>query len=160
MIVTTKIWVDLDGTLADFDKKHVEMFGIPPDREDRTEEKDNEMWQIIDNHGTFFLDLEPLPDYLELWNFVKNFNPTILTGIPRTANASEQKKEWVSKYISPDVPVVCCKSREKFKHGSPGEVLLDDWEKYKHKWERMGGIFVTHTDAKSSIEKLKELGFR
>lgn len=154
-----RIAIDLDGTLSDFDKKHFELLGYMPDREDHTQEKDSVMWKIIDDHGTFFYDQEPMPDYMELWNFVKKFNPFILTGIPRTKNASEQKKAWVAKHISPDVEVICCKSRDKYKHGIPGMVLVDDWEKYNHLWEKMGGIFVTHTSASDSIMKLKLLGF-
>ena len=33
----------------------------------------------------------------------------------------------------------------------PGDILIDDWPKYKHLWEEAGGIFILHTSAAQSI---------
>ena len=39
--------------------------------------------------------------------------------------------------------MICCLAKEKYLHAS-GNVLIDDWEKYKGKWVAAGGIRITH----------------
>ena len=41
----------------------------------------------------------------------------------------------------------------------PGDVLVDDYLRYKDLWEKAGGRFVQHLTAKQTIEELKKLGF-
>jgi len=56
------------------------------------------------------------------------------------------------------VEVRCCLSREKSLHARSGDVLIDDWEKYRSLWEAKGGRWITHVSAESSIEALRRLG--
>lgn len=58
-----------------------------------------------------------------------------------------------------NVQVVCCQSREKYLYCKTGDILIDDWEKYKAKWIGAGGNWITHTSAANSIAALKELGY-
>jgi len=37
-------------------------------------------------------------------------------------------------------------------------VLIDDRESLQEEWERAGGIFIHHTDTKSTLEKLQRRG--
>jgi hypothetical protein len=39
-----------------------------------------------------------------------------------------------------------------------GDILIDDFLKYRHLWEEAGGIFIRHISAKGSLEKLAFLG--
>jgi len=55
--------------------------------------------------------------------------------------------------------MIACASRDKCKFAKPGDVLIDDWTKYRDLWLAMGGRFITHTSAENSIQQLKELGF-
>jgi hypothetical protein len=55
------------------------------------------------------------------------------------------------------MPMICCKSSEKCLHGKPGDILIDDWTKHRQKWLDMGGIFILHTSAKSSLQALQTL---
>jgi hypothetical protein len=40
----------------------------------------------------------------------------------------------------------------------PGDILVDDYLKYRHLWEEAGGVFVHHTSARHTIRQLAELG--
>ena len=40
---------------------------------------------------------------------------------------------------------------------APGDILIDDWEKHKDAWVNAGGIWITHTSAKDTIEQLHNL---
>lgn len=146
-----RIFVDMDGVLADFDRHHEAVFGFRSDKM-----ADNVDWAAVRAVNGFYSAIPPMADARELWSFLRPFNPTVLTGVPRSVeDAADNKRGWVRLHLGKDVPVICCRSSEKCLHASPGDVLIDDWEKYRHKWEAAGGRWITHTSAASSIEALR-----
>jgi hypothetical protein len=148
-----RLFVDMDGVLADFDAHHESLFGYRPDRIWR---KAN--WKGIGSMKDFYLHIPPMKDMDELWDFIEPLHPIVLTGIPFSVpEAAANKRVWVRKHLGPHVEVRCCLSKEKSMHAKPGDVLIDDWEKYKHLWEKTGGIWITHTCVASTIEELRKL---
>jgi hypothetical protein len=148
-----RLFLDMDGVLADFDVGYGDRFGVRPSKAD-----DNVDWKLVRRTANFYRDLPPMPDFKILWNEVRHLNPTVLTGVPKTVpEAPDNKRAWVAKHMGPDVPVICCLSREKSLHGRPGDVLIDDWTKYAHLWQAMGGTWITHTSAEASLRSLYEI---
>ena len=118
-----------------------------------------EFWYRIRTSGDFYRRLPLVADALELYRAVAHLKPTILTGCPPGEWSQPQKIEWAKEYF-PGVPMITCASREKFLHmAHPGDVLVDDYLRYKELWEQAGGILIQHTSAQDSIRKLAELGF-
>ena len=158
-----KIFVDLDGVLADFDKGIEKLTGSGPDK-DNLKRDDKAMWKAVDAAGTFYRDLEPMADADELWAFLAPLKPTILTGIPKTAGAAEQKREWCAGFVGNHVPVITCPSRNKINEAqrvTPEGViplLIDDWTKDMDVWKQGGGVFVLHTSAADTIAQLETMG--
>lgn len=153
-------FVDLDGVMADFDGHYLALFGEPVRRDTRDAEADRRMWKNIASTPSFFSDLPVLPDALKLWAVVKQYHPApiVLTGgFAKHENTAERKTEWVHKYIDPAAQVICTKSREKYTHGKPGDILIDDWEKYMQNWKDMGGIFILHKNLEDTTQQLREL---
>lgn len=152
------LFLDCDGVLADFDFAARQLFGM----ESRAAEEklgSKEFWRRIRTSGDFYRRLPLVADANELYRAVAHLKPTILTGCPRGQWSQPQKIAWADEYF-PGVPIITCASREKFRHmAHPGDVLVDDYLRYKDLWEQAGGIFVLHTTAKDSICKLGELGF-
>jgi beta-phosphoglucomutase-like phosphatase (HAD superfamily) len=152
------IWLDMDGVLADFDGHYQACFGVKPTR---WPEPDTVDWKLIASVPDFYLNLPLMPGAKELFRFVDELGvgTGILTGVPKEIDESSNHKiEWAAKPEHfPHVMVRCCRSRNKFKHGKPGHVLVDDYLKYRDAWVDMGGIFVHHTSAESSIQQLREL---
>lgn len=116
----------------------------------------------------FYNSLDMMPDADNLWGFVKNQSPTILTGKPMGNWAEPQKRKWCHRELGPNVPVIVCFAREKAEKaaihiGSPndlnGAILIDDREKARMPWVNMGGTFILHTSADNTIAQLKGLGF-
>lgn len=149
-----QLFVDMDGVIADFDAGYEQLTGKSPKKTD-----DNVDWKIIHESGGFYRDLPPMPDFKDLWGFVKHFEPIILTGIPTSVpSAADDKRAWVTKHIGISQPLITCLSKNKSLHmKNPGDILIDDWEKYMHVWTGKGGKWITHTDAASTIEKLTDL---
>lgn len=156
-----KIFQDLDGCLADFDKRIVELTGKHP-----SELKAKELWGAAARDDRFFANLEWMPNGQKLWNYIKGYNPEILTGIPYGKWAPGQKREWCVKHLGPEVVVHTVFSKDKWKEAQKAvddkfiPVLIDDTLKLKKAWEDVGGIFIHHNDANidATINELKDLG--
>lgn len=146
-----KLYIDLDGVIVDFDRGCFDLFNKFP-----SEVPDRVMWPIMAKTKDYFYNLHFMPDGKELWNYAKQYNPSILTGIPRGVWASEQKIRWVADKLGKDVPVFTTLSRLKFQWSGENCILVDDRESAKEPWEAAGGIFILHIDAENSISQLKE----
>lgn len=150
-----QLFLDLDGVLADFDGFIEKELGIENNR-------DNELpnfWDIVRTYkGRLYYDMSPLPRAKELYEALVQYRPIILTGCPWSLpTASLDKREWVAKHIDPDVQVITCRSRSKWRYGKKDDILVDDWPKYQGLWEEMGGIFVHHTNPDQSIAEVRKL---
>lgn len=154
-----QIYCDMDGVLADFDLgfERVMGYALPP-RSLRTENLD---WATLRARApTFFRDLPLMPGAQKLWDYIRPHGAKILTGVPAEVDASANDKiDWaLETLLVPSNRTVCCRASQKFLHCHPGDILIDDWEKYRPLWERAGGLWITHTSAESTIQQLKELG--
>jgi len=147
-----KIFQDLDGCLADFERGVHELTG-----KEVHELNIGKMWGAVARADEFFYNLPWMKDGQELWNGVQHLDPTILTGIPHGGWASGQKKKWCGKELGWHVPVITCWSKEKHLYGQEGDVLIDDRIMAKAKWEDMGGIFIHHTSAVDTLKQLAAL---
>jgi hypothetical protein len=152
-----QIYLDCDGVLADFDKGAEAILGMHP----RIFEKRYNpglFWKKLAQAPDFFERLEPMADAYELYEAVKHRDPIILTGLPRGNWAEPQKRRWAERHF-PGVPVITTLAALKREHCHPGDALVDDRDKHRHLWEAAGGVFIHHKDARSSIAKLRALGF-
>lgn len=154
------LFLYLDGVLADFDAGYHQATGTRS-----SIEADNVDWQLVAAHGSFYRTLPLMDGATELVNAVLrrvhahdlDRLPTILTGCPRSVpEAADQKREWVAEHF-PGLSIITCKSREKSKHAKPGDVIIDDWPKYRSLWTTMGGHWITHTGVAESLAELDAL---
>lgn len=149
-----KIFVDMDGVLADFDAGYEAAFGIKP-----SIATDNVDWQMVRDRKNFYRDLPPMSDFAELWAHIEPLYPTVLTGVPWSVEeAPFNKRQWAEKNLGSGIQVVTCLSKEKYLYCREGDILIDDWEKYRHLWIGAGGRWITHRSAASTIEELRIIG--
>ena len=154
----SQLFLDLDGVLADFNGHYKRHFGaIVP----RAHADPPGMWDNIRSRPNFYRELPIIPDALELWQGTAHLNPIVLTGVPfaEVPDAAPQKRAWLREHLGENVPLICCRSRDKRHHGKPGDVLVDDWDRYRQLWIDMGGVFVIHTSAKDSLAQLQRFGY-
>lgn len=149
MIKLPKLFLDLDGVMADFDAYFVSYF-----QEDHKQMSDSKMWKMIEGHGDFFRNLPPCPGALEFFQGIKDLNPIILTACPKTfySNAAIQKRKWVRKHLSPDImvlPVLGGKNKPLFMHDF-GDILIDDFGSNCESWVDHGGLAIVHENFTST----------
>lgn len=149
-----QLFCDMDGVLSDFDGYYEQCFGVRPNQD--TYDPPN-MWDNIRKHGSFYRNQPLMVDAIHLWTEIKQYhpNPIILSGIPWSIpRVKEQKREWVNQYFGMHVELITCFSKEKCNYADPGDIIIDDRMKYAQPWIDMGGIWVHHTSAFSTLDKL------
>lgn len=157
-----KIYIDMDGVVADFDMmaKKVTNGGYKTPGI-----SNNSIWKAIyhydSNVAPFFESLPKLPGADQLVEFISsNFsNFAFLTATGTTPkNAAEQKRNWVRKHYGNTIKVyTVVKSAEKAVYANPRSVLIDDRDKAIDPWKRAGGIGILHTNNMSTIGDLNML---
>lgn len=141
--MTKRLYLDLDGVMADFDAHYPATFGhhqksIP----------EADMWANVHGHGNFFGSMPPCPGALDFFASIKHLDPIVLTACPSTgyAEVARQKRAWVRQHLSPDLvilPVMGGRNKPLFMH-APGDVLIDDWQRNCQAWEDEGGDAIRH----------------
>lgn len=150
-----QLYLDCDGVLADFDKGASLVLGLPP----RAFEKRHGLgrfWQKLASAPDFYFSLPLMPDAMELFEAVRHLNPVILTGLPRGNWAADQKVRWAAEHF-PGTRIITTMARDKRDHARAGDVLVDDQERHRDRWEEVGGIFVHHRNAAATLTELAGL---
>jgi hypothetical protein len=73
-----KLFVDMDGVLADFDRHYEAHFRIRPCRE-----SDNVNWKLVRRVKDFFLGIPPMADLEALWARIEPYKPIMPRAFPR-----------------------------------------------------------------------------
>lgn len=153
-----RVWVDMDGVWADFDAQYEHHFGFRPNRNVKGHDTD---WDRVREIPDFFATIPPMKDWMELHSGLVRLVGNdwgVITGCPKDIDSCDnQKRDWIKARFTPVPETICCQSKDKCLHGKPGDVLIDDYLKYRHLWEGMGGIFIHHTSARDSIQQLQRV---
>jgi 5'(3')-deoxyribonucleotidase len=155
-----KIYLDLDGVMADFDKLVQKYF--PNYRPKAGMWLDDELWKALQSEPNFFRHLDRLPDAGDLWAYLAPYhhNVSILTAIPRGRypESSADKRIWVANNFGEHVNVITCFGIEKQLYAAPDAILIDDAGRNIGQWIKSGGgAGIMHYHASETIRCLKEL---
>jgi 5'(3')-deoxyribonucleotidase len=157
------IFCDMDGVLVDFDKGYEDLTGKHTKHADLQDK--NEFWGLLgrslEEKGLteydYWVNLEWMPDGQTLWNYIKGYNPYILTAPSRDPGSKQGKREWVERldgmkklYFKP--------ANFKSEYSGKNRILIDDRKDTIDKWNEAGGIGIFHTSAANTIKQLKDLG--
>ena len=159
-----KIFVDIDGVLADFVAGVAKLI---PDYDDKRYESDSKyrsmMWKAVEKFskegGELWYELPLMHDAKELWEYIRKYNPQILSATGRKSyGAGRQKRAWIKKHFGNVKVNLTEKAREKAQHAKKGYILIDDKLKAIDPWKAAGGIGIHHTSTANTIAQLKKLG--
>ena len=154
----TKIYLDMDGVIADFNKRYKELYKIYPSEADDYKVFDGFFTKFI--AGGEFATLDLMPDAMELIDYLRSLSiPTeILSSTSserRDADIRKQKLEWLAKHNIEFPPILVPGKRHKKDYSNPNSLLIDDTSANIDQWRREGGIGILHTDTLTTINILK-----
>jgi hypothetical protein len=149
------LFLDCDGVLADFDAGVRAMLGMSPHEFEARHGK-REFWRRIAKAPDFYATLPEMPDAHPLFDAVEHLDPTILTGLPLGNWAAPQKVRWAAEHF-PGTRIITCMARDKYRHMTKGDVLVDDRADHRAKWKDAGGIFVHHKNTRASLDQLARI---
>ena len=145
------VMLDLDGVMVNLDKKIQEVFGT-----DYKNVPSNVLWNTLGEIDNLFLNLEPMPSYLTLFNYLQQLHNTgvikleILTSLPystkKLVTSKQDKTEWVRQYLDKNIKVntvVGGAKKAKFVT-QPTDILIDDLERNITAWQNAGGVGILH----------------
>jgi hypothetical protein len=151
-----KLFLDCDGVLADFDAGARDVLGGMTPAQFEARHSKREFWRRLASAPDFYNSLPLMPDATILFDAVAHLRPTILTGLPIGNWAAPQKVAWAERHFR-GTSIITCMARDKVRYMQSGDVLVDDREDHRSKWEDAGGIFVTHKNAERSLAALRSI---
>jgi hypothetical protein len=146
-----KIWVDLDGVLANWHQAACDCFGIeyPTNtvlhREwlaEQTQEAVPTILERLDRHPRFWEDMQPLPIFPQMITYLDTTFPDwgILTKATLSTPSWAGKAAWVRRYLGDrGMHRLVITGGPKHRLASPDAVLIDDTQYQIEAWIRAGG---------------------
>ena len=164
-----KIYLDMDGVLANFDKGVKDLCHMNPASQnpEKDKKKDDEMWDRIREVGRFYDKLEPMPGaeemFRRIWAKYGKNGCEILTGVPKPKRniptAGDDKISWMKRLFSEEITVNIVYREDKPNYCKGKDcVLIDDLEGNIRDWEAMGGTGIRHKNAEETLKELERLG--
>jgi hypothetical protein len=151
-----KIYCDMDGVLVDFEKGYEELTGRNIKGQHVSGGPD--FWDPITKAGaSFWVKLAWMPDGKQLWEYIKPYNPVLLSAPSREESSKIGKYVWVKREM-PGTKLVLRSAERKQEFATPKSILIDDRKDNIERWKEAGGVGIYHTSAADTIQQLKKLG--
>jgi phosphoglycolate phosphatase-like HAD superfamily hydrolase len=156
----TKIYLDMDGVLCDFEKQYLKIFGKTA-KEARDQKEFSPNWKRF-VEGRNFEKLDWFPGGQELLSYVRSTKlpVEILSssgGEKFHGEVTVQKIHWLKKHgIAYKANIVPGRKKKK-EYATPHVILIDDTEDVIEDFNRAGGVGILHKDSGKTIETLKKL---
>jgi LysM repeat protein/5'(3')-deoxyribonucleotidase len=148
---STKVFVDMDGVLADFFGEWNKLIGKSWRN---VTDIEPELQKIRDTED-FWLDLPMLPKAKNLLGMIKDLKGSyniLSSPLPDDPNSEPHKRQWIEKYLSffPPEKVIITHNKTPYAINSDGSpnILIDDFGPNVNKWEAAGGVGFKHKDHK------------
>ena len=145
----TKIYLDMDGVICDFEKKYKELFQLAPREAERHKQFDVLFKNFISNRQ--FAKLAPMPGTWSGLAYLQSCGipVEILSSTAREEyydEISQQKVEWLENFgINFKTNFVPGK-KHKYKFATPDSIIIDDTPSVIEDWNKAGGIGILHRD--------------
>ena len=167
-----EVFCDLDGVLVDFERGFIELPDNTEKLSPRAYEKKhgkNSIWKLIDKLGEeFWTGLYWMKDGRELWDYIKENNPIILSAPSNHPGCITGKTIWVKQNlginqepvrspedVTPETRLILDKLKHKYVK-CPTSILIDDTKEKIEKWTKAGGTGILHDDATDTIRVLDQ----
>jgi hypothetical protein len=154
------VFCDMDGVLTDFEKRFT---SLNPEKlspaQYQTKYGIEKFWSFIDeeNGVKFWVGMQWMKDGKELWEYIKKYNPILLSAPSRNNESRLGKRLWVKNNL-PGVKLVLASADKKQNYSGRNKILIDDRKDNIDQWRSQGGIGILHTNTQDTIKQLQAYG--
>ena len=166
------IYCDMDGVLCDFDQGYKDLTGESTD--EANAKGKSYFWKLFresigKNEKDFWATLPWQPGGKELWNYIQQYSPNILSAPtidfslpqdqqlnPEFNQAIQGKKIWITSNLSNVSEEIFVPASQKSSFATVKHILIDDMLKNTESWKAAGGKAILHKSTPQTIETLKK----
>lgn len=158
MPIATKIYLDMDGVIADFEGKYKELYNVSPEFTRNNKQYRGLFHDFI--AGNNFAKLDMLPGAVRLIDYL-NTLPMPTEILSSTANVDDhedmmrQKSFWLNAHNVTFKQNFVPGKRLKKNYATPTSLLIDDTLSNITDWREAGGIAIWHKDVDSTLKLLQ-----
>jgi len=162
------IYCDMDGVVADFHgglkkmESDLQKAGYNSVQDWLDSPLSDDKWKPIVKNRKFWSTLPMMPQALKLYNYIRPYNPNILSAVARRdPNCRPGKLAWLRKNLRmTDTSRINLVRRRDKKQYAKGNLLIDDLPKNIAEWKAAGGTGILHKSVGQTIAQLKKLGYK
>ena len=138
-----KIYCDMDGVLTDFESRFDHFSGMHP-QEYEKKFGIEQFWHLIDNKigVRFWVGMPWMLQGKKLWDFIKPYQPDLLTSPSRHDTSRLGKNLWVRNNLNPKPKVIFAYSADKQRYANENSILIDDKKSNINEWASKVGIAI------------------
>ena len=140
-----------------FEDGFKEIFGMSPSSYEQKYGRPEVVAKIESLDVNFWNNIKWLQNGKALWNYIKKYNPTIITA-PSSKASEIGKRKWVNYNLGAHVPIIFAKADKKANYSGEDKILIDDITSTIYQWIDKGGIGIHFISVGDTINKLKKLG--
>jgi len=158
----TKIYLDMDGVICDFQDRYKKLFDSLPERDDKTKTFYKNFDKFIE--GRNFADLNMMEGSITLIHTLEKLYEEygIVTEIlsstaseKRHENIKQQKEEWLKTHGITFKQNFVPGKQLKYKFAEPTALIIDDTVSVIDDWRRAGGRAIWHNNVPATLAMLK-----
>jgi len=170
-----RVFCDMDGVLTDFDRGFKRLKAnhdhLKPKEYEKIHGKDS-IWPLIDHRkDRFWRRLPGKKDGRELWDYLKRYDPIILSSPSQSKHSIDGKLQWLNlnlglsdrrlartmdEFEEGYTRIILSNKKEDFVRDE-NDILIDDLESNIEKWTNAGGTGILHDDSTDTIKKVEEV---
>lgn len=153
------IYLDMDGVIADFNKRYKEQYHLEPREAEKHKKFDKFFDKFIETKQ--FETLELMPGAMEGLIFLRKHLTVPTQILSSTASEarydaiSKQKLIWLNTHGITFTPNFVPGKRFKYKFAAPDHIIIDDTESVINQWREAGGIGILHKDWPTTLAILQ-----
>lgn len=157
------IYLDMDGVVCDFLKAARDLTGYDLHSHKDWKKIRGTAWKkIAEQEANFWANLPWTIDGKVLWEYLKPFEPAILSAHPTAEENRDHaivgKNEWIARELNNKVKAInIVEGPRKQWFATEKSILIDDSGRNIKQWKAQGGIGIHHTNAYDTINQLNSI---